>query len=129
MVFRTTSGDARTRGFTLIELLVVVSIVGVLSALVAPSYLKQNARARETVLRHNLHTLREALDDYRSDNGRNPDSLDDLVASKYLRALPLDPLTGRNDSWKAERGDEPGIHDVRSGARGDAENGSSYANW
>jgi len=89
-----TSGDGmRRRGFTLIELLVVLAIIATLLSLAMPQYFRQQDKARETVLRHNLVTLRKALDDYRDDRGKSPESLDELVQRRYLRELPLDPLT------------------------------------
>ncbi|KAF1029356.1 MAG: Type II secretion system protein G [Burkholderia plantarii] len=119
----------RTAGFTLIELLVVLSIIATLTALVAPGYLKQADRAKETVLRHNLNTLRESIDDFRADRGQDPESLEGLVEQRYLRELPLDPVTGKRDSWVALTGDGPGVHDVRSGAKGSALDGSAYDTW
>ncbi|WP_107311052.1 prepilin-type N-terminal cleavage/methylation domain-containing protein [Burkholderia metallica] len=131
-VFRTTSGSRRcraARGFTLIELLVVMAIIATLTALVAPGYLKQGDRAKETVMRHNLTTLREALDDYRADHGRDPDSLQALVDGRYLRDVPLDPLTGKRTTWVIRQGDGGSVRDVRSGAKGRAVDGSAYDAW
>ncbi len=92
----TASGE---RGFTLIELLVVMAIIATLMTLVTPQYFRQHAKAQETVLRHNLSTIRQALDQYREDHGENPDSLQALVDRRYLREIPLDPLTGK--PWPA----------------------------
>ncbi|MFC5430819.1 type II secretion system protein [Paraburkholderia denitrificans] len=128
MASRTTSGR-HTRGFTLIELLVVMAIIAALTALVAPGYLKQGDRAKETVLRHNLNTLRESIDDYRADHGRDPDSLQALVDARYLRDVPIDPLTGRRTTWVLVPGETGGVYDVRSGAKGRALNGGEYAAW
>ncbi|MBB5390552.1 MULTISPECIES: type II secretion system protein [unclassified Herbaspirillum] len=116
-------------GFTLIELLVVMAIIATLTAFVAPGYLKQNDRAKETVLRHNLHIMREAIDDYRSDHGKNPETLDNLVQGRYLRAVPVDPLTGKSESWIFNAGDDDNSAEVTSGAKGKALDGSSYATW
>jgi general secretion pathway protein G len=116
-------------GFTLIELLVVMAIIGSLMAIVAPNYLKQDDRAKETVLRHNLKTMRQALDDYRSDHDENPDSLSTLISAKYLRELPVDPIVGKNDLWVIEEGEASGVVDVRSAAKGVASDGSDYASW
>ncbi|WP_186119036.1 type II secretion system protein [Burkholderia gladioli] len=123
------SGRGRARGFTLVELLVVMAIIAALTAFVAPNYLKQGDRAKETVLRHNLHALRESIDDYRADHGRDPDSLQSLVDGRYLRELPLDPLTGRRGSWVPMQGELGGVHDVRSGAGGQGLDGSAYETW
>ncbi|AUT46414.1 type II secretion system protein [Achromobacter sp. AONIH1] len=129
MASRTTNGRRACAGFTLIELLAVMAIVGVLTALVAPSFFKSNDRARETVLRHNLRAIRLAIDDYRADHGVNPEGLEKLVSGKYLRELPLDPLTGKRDSWKTQAAEEGGVADVKSGAPGKGLDGSSYEAW
>lgn len=117
------------RGFTLIELLVVMAIIATLMTLVTPQYFRQHAKAQETVLRHNLSSIRQALDQYREDHGANPDSLQALVDKRYLREVPKDPLTGSRDTWQAKPSDEPGVGDVNSGAPGISKDGSAYADW
>ena len=129
MAFRTMIGKRGCAGFTLIELMAVMAIIGALMSLVAPSFFKSNDRARETVLRHNLQAIRHALDDYRADHGNNPDSLNALVTNKYLRELPMDPVTGRRDSWLPQTGEAPGVSDVVSGAQGRGLDGLDYARW
>ncbi|WP_414449003.1 type II secretion system protein [Burkholderia sp. 22PA0099] len=131
MASRMTNGSRarRAAGFTLIEMLVVLAIIATLTALVAPNYLKQGDRARETVLRHNLNTLRQSIDDFRADTGDNPASLETLVDMHYLRDVPLDPITGKRNSWRVLAGDTGGVADVRSGATGRALDGSHYATW
>lgn len=120
-------------GFTLIELLVVMAILGALLAIAAPRYFESVERAKEATLRTNLRMLREAIDKHRADTGRSPASLDDLVSRRYLRAVPVDPITDRADSWLVENTPEgntsPGIQDVRSGATGTSRDGSPYAAW
>lgn len=128
MAYPTNNGEA-ARGFTLIELLVVMSIIGALMALIGPNYFKQQDRARETVLRHNLAALRQAIDDYRADHGANPAALQELVAGRYLRELPLDPIAGRRDGWQAKQAEEGGVGDVASGAPGTGLDGSRYGSW
>ena len=118
----------RPRGFTLIEMLVVLSVIGLLLSLVAPSYLHRIDRAQELALKHNLKAAREAIDQFRADRGRDPASLDELVATHYLRELPLDPVTDRSDSWAPVQVDG-GMHDLHSGAPGKASDGSAYASW
>jgi general secretion pathway protein G len=117
------------RGFTLIELLVVMAIIATLMTLVTPQYFRQHTKAQETVLRHNLSSLRQALDQYREDHDSNPDSLQALVDRRYLREIPIDPLTGKRDTWLLQPSDDKGLGDVRSGAPGTANDGSAYADW
>ncbi len=122
---------SRPAGFTLIELLVVMAIVATLLALAAPRYFQHIERAREAVLRENLATLRDAIDQYHADKGRLPDTLQALVDARYLRAVPLDPITERSDTWLLvpPEDDLAGIHDVRSGAPGASTDGTPYGEW
>lgn len=117
------------RGFTLIELLVVMAIIATLMTLVTPQYFRQHAKAQETVLRHNLSSIRQALDQYREDHGANPDTLQALVDKRYLREIPQDPVTGSRNTWQLQPSDEQGLGDVHSGAPGTANDGSAYADW
>ena len=121
-----------TRGFTLIELLVVMAIVSVLLGLAAPRYFAAEDRAREAALRHDLAVMREAIDRHHGDTGRYPASLQELVARRYLRRIPADPITGSDESWVVvappQRG-EGGVFDVASGAPGTARDGTPYARW
>jgi general secretion pathway protein G len=121
----------RRRGFTLIELLVVLAVLAILASLIAPHYLDRVDDARDTVLRHNLHGLRTAIDQFYRDKGRYPDTLDELVVEKYIRAVPQDPVTQRTDSWVLvpSQGQAKGVFDVRSGATGPGKDGKNYANW
>jgi general secretion pathway protein G len=117
-------------GFTLVELLVVLSIIALLLSLAAPRYFQHVDRSKEAVLRENLATLRDALDQYHADKGRWPDSLETLAQEHYLRAVPRDPITERNDTWTTEAGEEgTGVRDVKSGAVGDGSDGKPYADW
>jgi len=117
------------RGFTLIELLVVMAIIGGLLAIAAPRYLHRVDLAKETVLKSDLATMRDALDKFFADTGRYPDSLDELVAQRYLRAVPDDPLTGSAESWVivAPPTGARGVYDVKSGAQGVTSEGRPYA--
>jgi general secretion pathway protein G len=119
------------QGFTLVELLVVMAALGLLLALAAPRYVQHVDRARETVLKHNLAGLREAIDKFHADRARYPQTLQELVDQRYLRALPLDPVTDRSDTWVAvpPAGHDSGVFDVRSGAQGASREGASYASW
>lgn len=122
----------KATGFTLIELLVVMAIIALLVSLAAPRYFHSVDSSRETILRENLSLTRQALDKYYGDNGKYPDTLDMLVSKKYLRSLPLDPVTGVNTSWIIVPPDVPekgGVYDVKSGAPGNARDGTEYKDW
>ncbi|GGP27938.1 type II secretion system protein [Silvimonas amylolytica] len=117
-------------GFTLIELLVVLAIMASLLTLVVPRYFQQTDRAQEVVLRHNLVAMRDAIDKFDADTGHYPTNLDELVTRKYLREVPLDPITGQRDTWvivSPENG--TGVYDVKSGADGNAHDGTAYKDW
>ena len=120
----------RRRGFTLIELLVVLSIIAVLLSIAAPRYFRHVELAKEAVLRENLAVLREAIDQYAADKGHAPATLEELADARYVRAVPVDPLTGSNKTWVLNAGsDGTGIEDVHSGAPGYSREGASYADW
>lgn len=118
-------------GFTLIELLVVMAVLAVLASLVAPRYLDRVDDARETVLRQNLVGLRTAIDQFYRDKARYPETLDELVTQRYIRAIPLDPMTKRTDSWilVPPKESSKAVFDVKSGATQRARDGSDYAAW
>lgn len=118
------------KGFTLIELMIVVSIVGILATIAVPSYQSSVIKARETVLRQDLFTLRELLDHHRADKGKYPPSLEDLVTAGYLRAIPKDPFTNSPNSWQQiMEPTEGGIFDVYSGSDIIGTNGTPYNQW
>lgn len=122
----------RIRGFTLIELLVTLAIIATLLTLAAPRYFGGVERAKEAVLHENLATLRDALDKHFADAGRYPDTLDELVSKKYLRRVPVDPVTESADSWSVvppPSSSTGAIYDVHSGAPGNARDGTPYASW
>ena len=125
--------DKRARGFTLIELLVVLAIIATLLALATPRYFQHVARSKESVLKENLATTRQAIDQYHADKGIWPESLDSLVDSRYLRALPRDPITDSDETWQLvpppekEGESAGGVYDLKSGAEGATRDGTPYA--
>lgn len=122
----------RRRGFTLVELLIVLAIIATLLTIAVPRYFGSLEKSKEAALRQSLQVMREAIDKHMADTGRYPDNLDDLVSKRYLRAIPVDPITESKDSWKTlsrGEGGPPGIFDVRSGAPGEGLDGTPYANW
>ena len=118
----------KLKGFTLIELLVVLAIIAMLLTLAMPRYFASLERAKVDALRHDLATMREAIDKYYGDTGQYPDSLDQLVGKKYLRAIPPDPLTDSPETWVVEPPKEGlgAVLDVHSGARGQTVDGKEY---
>lgn len=119
-------------GFTLIELLVVLAIVATLSVIVYPRYSQRIDVAKETTLRENLRAVRVVIDDFRGDKGRYPESLEELVEQRYLKALPLDPITESSKTWlivAPPAGQEGAVYDLHSGAAGVTRNGTAYADW
>ncbi len=126
-----------TDGFTLIELIIVMTVIGLLASIAIPSYLNSVKRAREAVLREDLHTMRSAIDSFTVDKEQAPQTLDDLVQAGYLKSIPIDPVTNHADTWITGQSDtltsinetQGGISDVHSGAQGLASDGSTYNNW
>jgi general secretion pathway protein G len=128
---------ARRRGFTFVELMVVLTITVILISMAIPIYQRSILRAKESVLHNNLFTLRTVIDNYTYDKQKAPQTLDSLVSDGYLREIPLDPITGSNQTWRTIMEDasqsvnqsEPGIFDVRSGSDAVGLNGIPYSNW
>ncbi len=127
----------RRAGFTLIELMIVMAIIAVLMSVALPIYNRSIIRAKESVLKNNLFTLRTVIDEYTYDKQKAPQTLNDLVSDGYLRQIPIDPITGTADSWKIIMEDasntvnqsEPGIFDVRSGSDKTSLEGTPYSEW
>jgi general secretion pathway protein G len=135
MARRIPSGK-RLPGFTLIELMIVMAVIAVLVSVAVPMYQKSVIRARETVLKQNLFTLRVVIDEYTYDKAKAPQSLEDLVREGYLRQIPVDPMTGQADwevvmeeSVTSVNQSEPGIFDVRSRSTARSLEGTPYNEW
>jgi general secretion pathway protein G len=109
----------RTAGFTLIELVIVMAVIGLLLTLAVPRYFTALDSGKVKVQQQNIATMRDALDKFFSDQGRYPETLDELVQKRYLRNVPLDPLT-ENPGWIVIAPLDPamsGVYDVRSAAK------------
>lgn len=125
---------SRARGFTLLELMIVMFILIILASVALPQYRKIMQHARETVLRDDLFQMRKAIDQFTADKGALPQSPEDL-AGKYLREIPVDPITNERD-WNWATGEDPyateggtGIVDVHSSSTEEASDGSRYSDW
>ena len=124
-------------GFTLMELMIVMTIIGILSAIAAPIYLRTVNKAKEAVLKEDLHTMRSAIDSYTVDKEKAPQTLEDLVQAGYLKTMPVDPITSRADTWVGGQSGnlttieetQGGIDDVHSGAQQVSSEGTSYSTW
>ena len=125
------TGIGKQRGYTLIELMVVLTIIGILATIAQPNLHKTIIRAREASLRQSLFVLRDVLDQFYSDHGRYPDSLDELVDERYIRKLPDDPFTRSNSTWIviAPEGAKGNVYDVHSGSNLVGLNNVPYNEW
>lgn len=130
-------GRVWQQGFTLIELLIVMTVIGILASIVVPNYQRNLIKAREAVLMEDLYQMRRAIDTHFADHISYPESLDDLVAKKYLRDIPRDPFTEATDTWEevppapSIEGEiaEGGLEDVHSGDDRVGLNGIPYRDW
>jgi general secretion pathway protein G len=126
------TGKRRGRGFTLIELLVVMAIIGMLLTIAMPRYYHAVQVSKETILRHDLAVMRNAIDKYYGDLGGYPPTLTALVDKRYIMAVPVDPLTQSADTWtlvQSQDPDQPGIRDLHSGSKAHAINGTVFSSW
>jgi len=125
-------GQGAHTGFTLIELLVVLAIVALLLSLAMPPFFPSLESAKETVLADNLRNTRAVIDQYYADTGRYPDTLEQLVEKKYLRSVPVDPVTGSAATWiviAPEDETRGAVYSIKSGAPGRDRGGKPYLDW
>lgn len=126
-------------GFTLIEMIIVFTLIGILVGMGIPHYQNAVKRAREAVLKENLFQMRTLINQYYTDKGHYPPSLQSLVEDEYLREIPTDPITRSKDTWVEVReelteemimsGQQPGVVDVFSGSEEKALDGTPYNTW
>jgi general secretion pathway protein G len=120
------------RGFTLIELLVVLAIVALLLTLAVPRYFPTIDKTKETILADNLRNTRDVIDQFYADRGRYPDSIEQLVEKKYLRSMPIDPITESSTTWivvPPEDATKGNVYSIKSGAPGNDKHGKPYSDW
>ncbi|GAA5160018.1 type II secretion system protein [Viridibacterium curvum] len=120
----------RQAAFTMIEMLIVMAVIALLATLALPRYFQSLDHSKDTVLMENLHATREVIDKFFSDQGRYPESLNELVERKYLRSLPIDPVTGSSRTWVIVPPEAPykgQVFDIKSGARGATKSGRPYS--
>ena len=119
-------------GFTLIELLVVMAIIATLLTIALPRYFGSVEKSKEVTLRQSLNVMRDAIDKFYADNGRYPEKLEDLVEKRYIRAIPVDPITETTETWVIVPVPaalaQGAVYDVKSGAKGNATDGKPFEN-
>lgn len=126
----------RHQGFTLIEMMIVVSLMLILVSIALPVYNRSILRTKESVLKQDLFTLRQVIDQYTMDKQKAPQSLEDIVQAGYIKQIPKDPFTNepnwtvdQEDATQAVDQQEPGIVDVHSSSNLTATDGTAYSSW
>jgi general secretion pathway protein G len=124
-----------SEGFTLLELVIVMTIIVILAGISVAAYQSIQLKARETILKEDLRTMRKMIDQYAADKEKLPQSLDDLVTAQYMREVPTDPITGQKD-WVVDMGEDTisrdggqGVVDVHSAAAGEGSDGTAYQDY
>jgi prepilin-type N-terminal cleavage/methylation domain-containing protein len=122
----------KPKGFTLIELLIVLAIVAMLMTIALPRFMGSLDKSKEVALKENLQIMRVTIDKFYADKGRFPVTLEELVTQRYLRNVPVDPITDSSQTWiliPPKEKDLKGIFDIKSGAPGNDQGGSQYASY
>jgi general secretion pathway protein G len=120
-------------GFTLIELIVVLTVLALLLTIAVPRYYSHIEHAKEATLKQDLSVMRDAIDKFHGDKGRYPDQLDELVSARYIRNIPVDPITESGTTWRivppTDTEAKGAVYDIKSGAEGKSADGSPYGEW
>lgn len=120
-------------GFTLIELIVVLTVLALLLTIAVPRYYGHIEHAKEATLKQDLSVMRDAIDKFHGDKGRYPDQLDELVSARYIRSVPVDPITESASTWRVipptDTEAKGAVYDVKSGAEGKGVDGTPYGEW
>lgn len=120
-------------GFTLIELIVVLTVLALLLTIAVPRYYGHIEHAKEATLKQDLNVMRDAIDKFHGDKGRYPDQLDELVSARYIRSIPVDPITESATTWRiippTDTEAKGAVYDIKSGADGKSADGTSYGEW
>ncbi len=131
----TVTGKIGQKGFSLLELMIAMFILIILLSVALPTYQRSVQHAKETVLKENLWQMRRAIDQYASDKGKLPQSLDSLIEGKYLREMPVDPVLDKAE-WVSVMGEDPlssdgeqGLINVKSLAEGTDADGKAYSEY
>jgi general secretion pathway protein G len=147
---------SRQSGLTLVELIVTVAILAILASAVVPLARFRAKREKERELRYDLWQMRDAIDRYKDAADRHafqikvdsqgyPPDLDRLVKGedaqgkklKFLRRIPVDPMTGKAEWTMRSMQDEPNsdswggqnLFDVASKSQATALDGTKYSDW
>jgi general secretion pathway protein G len=151
-----TSRNRSQSGLTLVELIVTVAILAIIASAAVPLARFRAQRERERELRYDLWQMRDAIDHYKDaaerhafitkmDSQGYPPDLDTLVKGvdaqgkklKFLRRVPVDPMTGKAEWLLRSMQDEPNsdswggqnVFDVASKSKGTALDGTKYSDW
>jgi len=121
------------RAFTLVELIIVLAILALLLTIAVPRYFAHIERTKEATLKQDLAVMRDAIDKFHGDRGRYPESLEELVTLRYMRSVPVDPITDSTSTWKVlpppDSEAKGSVYDVKSGADGAGVDGKPFADW
>ena len=114
--------------------MIVMAIIVTILSIAVPFYQMSLIRAKESVLRSNLFTMKSVIDQYTYDKERPPQSLQELVDEGYLREVPIDPFTESHHTWQVISGSpvpggESGVWNVKSGSDKTSLEGSPYNEW